>query len=245
LQVSENGAADTKYRSLFNGMIQHGVQFLSPERSRIPTTYYGPACGAAIALREMRNSPMRVGMVGLGIGTFAAYAEPGDLFRFYEINPDVIRLANAEFRYLRDSSAKTVVVPGDARLSLEREAPQNYDLLAVDAFSGDSIPVHLLTREAFALYFNHVRPSGALAIHVTNKHLDLAPVVKRIADSYGASSYLINNSKEDGRKIYSASWVVVTKNRALGRKLEYLSSPISGRSALWTDDYSNLLSVLQ
>jgi spermidine synthase len=246
LQVTDNGSASEQYRSLYNGAIQHGVQFTSAERSRIPTTYYGPASGAAIVLKALRTGlPMRVGMVGLGVGTFAAYAEPQDVFRFYEINPEVIRLARTEFRYLRESYAKTEVVPGDARLSLEREPAQNYNVLAVDAFAGDSIPIHLLTREAFALYFHHLAPGGALAIHVTNKHLDLAPVVKRLADAYSASSYLIHNSDEDHRKIYSSSWVIVTKNRNLAPKLEYLSSPIKGRAALWTDDYSNIVSVLR
>jgi hypothetical protein len=246
LQVSDKGAADTAYRTLYNGIIRHGAQFLSAERSRIPTTYYGPASGAAIAIRALRNGrPLRVGMVGLGIGTFAVYAEPGDVFRFYEINPEVIRLANIEFRYLRESRGKTEVVAGDARLSLERESPQNYDMFAVDAFSGDSIPVHLLTREAFALYFRHLRPTGAVVMHVTNKHLDLAPVIGRLAEQQGASCYLIHNTEERSRLIEASSWAIVTKDRELGRKFEEFASPIKRKVALWTDDYSNLLSVLR
>jgi hypothetical protein len=246
LQVNSSGAADQHYRSLFNGAIQHGVQFTSAERSRIPTTYYGFTSGAALALKALRNGrPMRVGIVGLGIGTFAAYAEPGDVFRFYEINPDVIRLAGSQFRYLRESRGKTEIVPGDARLSLEREPPQNYDLLAVDAFSGDSIPVHLLTREAFAVYLHHLAPGGALAIHVTNKHLRLAPVVKKLAGVYGARSMMIVNTRDDLSKINDSSWVIVTKSPDLAGKLEYLSSPIRGDVPVWTDDYSNLLSVLR
>jgi hypothetical protein len=245
LQVSDSGSADKAYRSLFNGTIQHGVQFLSGERSRLPTTYYGPASGAAVALKALRNGPMRVGMVGLGVGTFAAYAQPYDVFRFYEINPEVIQIAHNRFRYLKESRGKVDVVPGDARLSLEREPPQNYHLLAVDAFAGDSIPVHLLTREAFALYLKHLMPEGALAIHVTNKHLKLEPVVKRLADVYGAASYMIVNDRDDDAKVYSSSWVVVTRNRSLGSRIQYMSLPIQGHAALWTDDYSNLLGVLR
>jgi spermidine synthase len=184
-------------------------------------------------------------MVGLGVGTFAAYAEPDDVFRFYEINPEVIDIANNMFRYLRECRGKVEVIAGDARLSLEREPRQNYDLLAVDAFSGDSIPIHLLTREAFALFLRHLAPDGALAIHTTNKHLRLEPVVKKFADLYGAYSYMIVNGRDDGKKVYSSSWVVVTRNQSVGKKIEHLSTPIKGNAAVWTDDYSNLLGVLR
>jgi spermidine synthase len=248
LQVSNTGSLDRVYRSLFNGTIQHGVQFLSPERSRIPTTYYGPASGAALALQALSvRGPMHVGVIGLGVGTMAAYARPGDRYRFYEINPAVIHLANSDFRYLRESPAPVEVVDGDARLSLEREQPQGFDVLVMDAFSGDSIPVHLLTREAFAQYFRHLAPGGAIAVHVTNKHLALPPVVRTAAEAHGAKALLIHNSSEDERKIYSSSWVVVTRNPELASQLETLSSPITRnpRLRLWTDDYSNLLFILK
>lgn len=245
LQVNDAGEAGNRYRALFNGTIQHGVQFLAADRSRFPTTYYGPNSGAALALKAVRNGPIRVGIVGLGVGTFAAYAEPDDKFRFYEINPEVIDIANNMFRYLRECRGKAEVVAGDARLSLEREPRENYNLLAVDAFSGDSIPIHLLTREVFALYLRHLAPGGALAIHTTNKHLRLEPVVKKLADVYGARSYLIVNGRDDTNKVYSSSWVIVTKDRSVGEKIEYLSTPIKGNAAVWTDDYSNLLGVLR
>jgi hypothetical protein len=248
LRVAEGGSADQAHRALYNGTIQHGVQFLSPERSRIPTTYYGPASGAAIALTSLaERGPVRVGVIGLGVGTMAAYGRPGDSYQFYEINPSVIHLANSDFRYLKESRAETSVVQGDARLSLEREQPRNFDLLVVDAFSGDSIPVHLLTREAFELYFRHLQPDGAIAVHVTNKHLDLAPVVQKAAEALGAHASLIHNSSESDRKIYSSSWVIVTKTRTLDGLLGPLSSPIrhNPRLRLWTDDYSNLLYILK
>src|SRR3954452_16614227 len=201
LQVNDLGAADAAYRSLFNGTIQHGIQFLAPERSRIPTTYYGRASGAAIAFDKVRRGPMRVGIVGLGTGTLATYGKTGDVFRFYEINPAVVDLSQVEFRFLRESAAKIEIVPADARLALERETSQSFDVLAVDAFSGDSIPVHLLTAEAFDLYFRHLQPYGALAIHVTNKYLDLAPVVQRIANRSLATALLIYNTPEDATKV--------------------------------------------
>lgn len=248
LQVSDTGSLGEKYRALYNGTIQHGVQFLSPDRSRIPTTYYGPASGAAVLLDAVsRRGPMHVGVIGLGVGTLAAYARPGDRFRFYEINPAVIHLANADFRYLRESPAPVEVVHGDARLSLERESPRGFQALIVDAFSGDSIPIHLLTREAFTVYFRHLTPDGGIAVHVTNKHLALAPVVKRVADAHGARSFLIHNSSEEGRKIYSSSWVIVTKDPGIANQVARLASPIPAnpRLRLWTDDYSNLLYILK
>jgi spermidine synthase len=245
LQVNDTGAADAAYRSLFNGTIQHGLQFTTADRSRIATTYYGPASGAAIAIWKLRRPLMRVGVIGLGTGTLATYAQPGDVYRFYEINPAVIDLSRAEFRYLRESAARIEIVPGDARLSMEREEPQQLDVLAVDAFSGDSIPVHLLTAEAFSVYFKHLNPDGALAIHVTNKHLDLTPVVQRLAKHAGARALTIHNSAEPMNKIYSSSWVVVTKNETLAAALVPLSSPSPGNVPLWTDDYSNLLRILK
>jgi spermidine synthase len=248
LQTAEFGSGGERQRSLFNGTIQHGLQFLENDRSRIPTSYYGTASGAAIALKILqKQGPVHVGVIGLGVGTMATYGRDRDRYRFYEINPDVIRVAASHFRYLKDSAAEITVVTGDARLSLEREPPQNFHLLVVDAFSGDSIPVHLLTREAFAVYFRHLAPGGAVAVHVTNKHLELSPVVELSARANGAASSLIHNSGEAKNGIYLASWVVVTSNQKLTREISWLSSPIrrNGRLRLWTDDYSNLLTILR
>jgi hypothetical protein len=248
LQTYEAGTGEDRYRVLVNGTIQHGVQFLDDERCGIPTTYYGPASGAAIALGVMqKHGPVHVGVIGLGVGTMAAYGRDRDRFRFYEINPEVIQVATHQFRYLKNSPASISLVTGDARLSLEREAPQGFDLLVVDAFSGDSIPVHLLTREAFALYFRHVAPHGAIAVHTTNKHLELAPVVRMSAQANGADSSLIHNSGDSKNLVYLSSWVVVTKNRDLTREISWLSSPMpkNQRLRLWTDDYSNLLTILR
>ena len=248
LQTGDSGEGDDKYRVLFNGTIQHGIQYLAPDKSRVPTTYYGPASGAGIAMRVLqKRGPMHVGVIGLGVGTMAAYGRQEDRYRFYEINPAVVRLAMEDFRYLKESPADMTVVSGDARLSLEREQPQGFDLLVVDAFSGDSIPVHLLTHEAFELYLKHLAPGGAIAVHVTNKHLELAPVVKIAADAIGASSSLIHNSEDEDEGIYVSSWVIVTKNKTLAREIAWLTSPVprNERLRLWTDDYSNLLFILR
>jgi hypothetical protein len=247
LQVADAGSAITATRTLFNGPIQHGMQFLAPERSKMPTTYYGTASGVAIACATLResNPTMRIGVIGLGTGTLAAFGKPGDVIRFYEINPAVIDVANVEFRYLRESQATVEIAEGDARLSLEREQPQDFDLLVVDAFAGDSIPVHLMTLEAFQLYLRQLKPTGALAIHVTNKHLDLAPVVQRIASEIGVPAALVNNSSDGINMIHFSSWILLTRNPALTRRLSYLKSPIKGKAPLWTDDYSNLLRILR
>jgi hypothetical protein len=154
---------------LRHGRVIHGIQFRAADKGHLPTSYYGPASGIGLAIvRNPRRSglegarTLRIGGVGLGAGTIAAYGEPGDSIRFYEINPEVIRIATsgAYFTYLKDSRAQVEVIPGDARLSLERELdrgePQKFDVLAIDAFSGDAIPVHLLTVEAFQTYLKHL-----------------------------------------------------------------------------------------
>ena len=178
LHITDKGTGATALRTLLNGAINHGSQFLAPEKARVASTYYGPQSGAALAINFPHTRPRRVGVVGLGAGTLAAYGERGDTYRFYELNPAVITLAYSEFHYLRDCPCGVTVVPGDGRLALEREPPQDFDVLIVDAFNGDSIPVHLLTRQAFDAYMKHLRPGGILAMHVTNRYLDLTPVVK-------------------------------------------------------------------
>src|SRR5205814_881496 len=186
LRVSDegDGVTEATIRRLTHGTIVHGEEFLDAGRHMQPTTYYGYNTGVGLAMQEaQRRLGLRVGVIGLGAGTLAAYGRPGDTYRFYDINPLVIDIARSQFRFLPDCKAKVDVVLGDARLSLEREAPENYDVLAVDAFSSDAIPVHLLTREAIALYFRHLQPGGVLAVHVSNKYLNLAPVVGMAADS--------------------------------------------------------------
>jgi hypothetical protein len=249
LRVVESRAAGGEVHTLYHGTIEHGAEFLSPERRLNPTSYYGPSSGAGLALRFGTNGPKRAGIVGLGAGTLSAYGQPGDAYRFYEINPQVPALARSEFSFLRESAAKVEVTPGDARLSLEAEPPQRFDVLVVDAFSGDAIPVHLLTREAFAVYLRHLQPEGILAVHVSNQYLDLAPVVQQLASFYGYPAVLIHSAKDEQQLISAASWVLMTRNRAfLGRpEVANAAQPIPPRAGLrlWTDDYNSLLQVIR
>lgn len=234
-------------RTLFHGTVKHGSQFLAPARRDWPTTYYGPLSGIGLALGACCTGPKRVGVVGLGAGTLAAYGAPGDVFRFYEINPQVIALARSRFSFLHDSRARIEIAEGDARLSLERESPQRFDVLAVDAFSGDAIPVHLLTKEAFAVYQRHLAPDGILAIHVSNQYLDLAPAVLRVAAASGLSAAKIQSSRDDSIAVSSSTWVLVTNNRDVLSRPAIANSTVpfgDCKVGLWTDDYNNLLEVL-
>jgi spermidine synthase len=188
-------------------------------------------------------------VIGLGAGTLAAYGKPGDVFRFYEIDPKVEIIAKNAFTYLRESKAKVEIVEGDARLSMEAEPSQQYDVIAVDAFSGDAIPVHLLTAEAVQLYLRHLRPGGILAFHVSNSFLDLAPVVAAEAEHAGLASALVSSPDDEYTGGYAADWVLVTSNQ------QFLSLPAIDEATddidpmpglrLWTDDYSSLLPILK
>jgi SAM-dependent methyltransferase len=237
------------YRSLVHGTIQHGAQYLSFPENRNPTTYYGRRSGVGLALRFCCDGPKRVGVIGLGTGTLAAYGKPGDSFRFYEIDPQVIAVANTWFTFLKQSPAKSEIILGDARLSLESEPSQQFDVLAVDAFSGDAIPVHLLTKEAFAIYFRHLKPDGILAVHTSNTYLNLAPVVTLLAEDADYATRLIASEEDGSMLVSSADWLLVTRN------LEFLNKPetfagseiivVPPHLRLWTDDYNNLYEILR
>ena len=246
----EKTADEEATRQLTHGTINHGQQFLSPDLRRKPTTYYGPTTGIGVALKQLgRSGPLRVGVIGLGTGTLAAYGRAGDTFRFYEINPLVPRIANTQFTFLQDSAARIDVVLGDARLSQEREPAQHFDLLAVDAFSGDSVPVHLLTREACAVYWRHLKPDGVLAFHVSNKFLDLAPVAKQTAAASQRDALLVSNEIDDETGTFEADWVLVTNREDLSRWPFAAGPPkkisVGPRMRMWTDDYSNLWQSLK
>jgi SAM-dependent methyltransferase len=237
------------YRTLYHGRIEHGAQYVNPPASLLPTTYYGPDSGVGLALARCCANAKRVGAIGLGAGTLAAYGKTSDYFRFYEINPQVIGIARNYFSYLRDSPARIDVVLGDARLSLEKEAPQNFDVLAVDAFSGDAIPVHLLTREAFAVYLRHLKPDGILAVHTSNTYLNLPPVVQLLAEDAGCEARMIINDDDHRKLIDSSDWVLVTRNWRFLEAMDgtVLSEPISVPPNLhvWTDDFNNLFQILR
>jgi SAM-dependent methyltransferase len=230
----------------------HGEQDMTEDGRRKPSTYYQPTSGvgAAMAARQARGA-VRVGVIGLGTGTLAAYGRKGDRFRFYEINPQVIAIARSEFTYLGDSGAAIEIALGDARLNLEREEPQGFDLLAVDAFSSDAIPVHLITREALGVYLRHMKPDGIVAFHVSNRFLNLVPVVARLAKENGAYVTLVSDRGKDGDDDHTTTdWVLVSRDpKALkAPEIEAASPEVPEEEArwrTWTDDYSNLLQILR
>jgi hypothetical protein len=237
------------YRTLYNGKIEHGAQYVDAPSSLLPTTYYAPESGIGFALEHCCSGGKRVGVIGLGAGTLAAYGQIRDYFRFYEINPQIAWIARNSFTYLRDSPAKIEVVMGDARLSLESEASQEFDVLAVDAFSGDAIPVHLLTKQAFSLYLRHLKPDGILAIHTSNTYLNLPPVVQLLANDALYPVRLIGNSDNRRKLVDSSDWVLITRNKRFLDDLD-TSIPVDTINVpphlrLWTDDYNNLFQILQ
>jgi hypothetical protein len=241
---------ERRYCRLMNGTINHGLQFLAEARRRQPTAYYSQKSGIGVALEAAgKRRALRVGVIGLGVGTLAAYGRAGDQYTFYEINPLDVQIARRDFSFLGDSQAKIEIIPGDARLSLEREAPQEFDVLAVDAFSGDSIPVHLLTREAFELYFHQLKPDGVLAVHVSNLYLDLQPVVVGAAAWMEKEAVLITNENDASQGILGANWILVgSREGFLGQgEIEKAGSILNTMSGgqLWTDGYSSLFRVLK
>ncbi len=242
-------------RTMVHGRTQHGRQFMAAEKRHLPTTYYGETTGVGLAMRHLPRTGggIRGGLVGLGVGTLAAYGQSGDVFRFYEIDPDVLRLAREHFTFLSDSPATVDVVLGDARLALEREESQQYDILVLDAFSSDAIPVHLLTREAMAIYSRHLRPNGVLAIHISNRFFDLQPIVARLGHEFGFRAEKIASRADDARSQFVSDWMLLSRcddfwnipdvQRALA------PSPVSQKTQapapLWTDQFSNLIGILR
>ncbi len=244
------------YYVLQHGRITHGLQFTDPAKSILPTSYYGEKSGVGLALRNLpRPQNRRIGLVGLGTGTLASYGSPGDTVRIYEINPQVRHLAETRFTYLATSLVRVEVVMGDARLSmeneLERHEPQQFDLLALDAFSSDAIPVHLLTKEAFALYLQHLQPDGIIAVHISNRYLNLEPVVANVAKQFGLGVVTIADDNEDDWWVYATTWMLVTRNPALFQidDIRKAAMPSDEKAAaavpLWTDDYASLWRILK
>ena len=241
-------------RRMLHGVIAHGEQYRDERRSEA-TAYYGSSSGVALALmalREQNEGPQRVGLIGLGVGTLATYGRPGDTYRFYELAPLVLQMARQHFSYLSDSKATVQTALGDARLVMERESPQRFDLLAVDAFSSDAIPAHLITREAMAVYRRHLRSGGVVAFHVSNRYLNLVPVVAAAAAEAGLRAWLVEDVPADDTGLFESDWVLVTDNRAL---LDHLAQHGQGASAAaqrngqpvraWTDDFNNLFEALR
>jgi spermidine synthase len=238
-------------RRLIDGTTSHGTQSLEPDKAHIARSYYRKGTGVHMALEYLgKDQQIHAGFVGLGAGTLAAYGREGDHYTFYELNPNVKRLAYSHFSYLSQSPAKIEVLLGDGRMSLYKEMEQSgsnkYNLLVIDAFSGGSIPVHLLTKEAFELYSQHLGEDGIIAVHISNSHLELSPVVRGLADFNDQESFYIKTNAEKKTQ-HDAEWVLITnKDHAFARRLNFVADDWpESRTILWTDNKSNLLSVLR
>jgi hypothetical protein len=258
LRVEERlGQPGKTTHMLLHGRIIHGFQYINPKLRRMPTSYYGPDSGIALAVnshpQRRAGKELRVGVLGLGVGTMAAFCRKGDTLRFYEINPEVLRQATDSrlFTYLQDCPATHDVVMGDGRLSLEhqlaRGEPQRFDLLLLDAFSGDAVPAHLLTREAFEMYLKHLRPGGALCVDVSNAVLDLPPVIWKVAENLGLDGVAVTSSRTE--HTYYSTWMILTPQRSYlrGVKIPDAEWSYTGnrRVRLWTDDYYNLFQIMK
>lgn len=253
LRIDDEGDFNnnTRVRQLLHGTINHGQQYLNPERRREATTYYCKESGVGTAILT-RNEflPQRVGVIGLGTGTLATYGRVGDEYHIFEINPLVLQLARGEFSFLNESRAATKVHMGDARLSLERMAPLNLDVLAVDAFSGDSVPVHLLTKEAMELYWRHLNAAGVLAVHISNRYLDLEGVVQAGAAATGKVALEFADERDDSDEVcYASTWILVmneaTRKANAGRLGAGKAMETPAGFRVWTDSFSNLIGVLR
>ena len=238
-------------RVLFHGTIWHGAQLLEDRQGRRATSYYGANSGVGRALRALESAgPVKVGIVGLGAGVVMSYSRPGDVYRIYELNPLVESIARRDFTFYSASPADARIFLGDARLTLERQPDQHFDLLAVDAFSGDAVPVHLLTREAFALYLRHLKPNGMLALNVTNRYLDLSPVIAASAAQFGRHAVVVYDRGQEAAYLIPSRWVLVTADdRWFASPSFQTADPVAARAPRgfrgWSDDYSNLFEVLR
>lgn len=254
LRVKEQGQGDQQVRRLLHGVILHGEQQTINANRLEPGTYYARTSGVGRAIEAKQDGgQVRLGFVGLGVGTLSAYGRAGDTVRFYELDPDVLALAKSQFSYLSSSSATIEYVIGDARLSMERElvagSPQSYDVLAIDAFSSDSIPVHLITAEATELFFKHLKPNGILAFHISNRFLDLKPVLANISQAAGLTARLVTDSPSGESSASVTDWVLIARSPEVfenERLIEVVESiEPNPHFSLWTDQFNNLIDVLK
>jgi hypothetical protein len=251
LTVYEREAEDPKQHHFVmrHGRTTHGLQFVDAEQARWPTAYYGEGSGVGRVMRALPPQPARIGVVGLGAGTLATYCRPGDYVRIYEINPEVKRLALSTFTYLTNCPGKVELVSGDARLSLEREPGQEFDLLVLDAFSSDAIPVHLLTREAFEVYGRHLKTNGVIAIHISNYYLNLEPLVHEIAAQFHFRLTVHKEVAPGSAWIFPSTWALLAPGHSFLDSTAILSqteaSTDRSRVRLWTDDFASLFHMLR
>jgi spermidine synthase len=236
-------------RTLMHGSIVHGTQIFSDDLMQVPTTYYAPDSGIGLALSSCCGERARkIGVIGLGVGTVAAYGRAGDSIRFYEINPAVRPIAENWFTYLRQSKANLTFADGDARASLSQEQSQGFDVLAIDAFSGDAIPLHLLTVEAMAIYRRHLAPGGVLAFHISNQYVDLEPELAALANATGMQARRVTSAAVEPRGEFQASWILLSDNPRIFAQPELAPAvplkELKGVQA-WTDDASSLLRLVR
>jgi hypothetical protein len=259
--VGRDDPGEDRHLELAHGSTLHGIQFVAEPLRRLPTLYYGPISGVGFVMQSFDSPEGRaVGLVGMGAATLAAYGTADDHFCFYEIDPDVVHVAKTYFTFLADTEATWEAVVGDGRLRLERDAGMFFDILVLDAFGSDAIPVHLLTIEAFQLYERRLKEGGVIAFHISNHHLDLAPVVSRIAAQLGFRAVEIANRDEPGGPTGEATWVVLSRKQAFFERLETVSLAARKSGVVriwdadperyrairtWTDDYSNVFQILR
>jgi hypothetical protein len=252
LRVTDEKADGYDDRKLLHGTINHGEELLAEKMRYIPISYYGEDSGVGRAIRaaQGRGGPVRVGVIGLGAGVLSTYGRAGDYYRIYELNPLVPRIAETEFFYYPHSPADKAILLGDARLTLERQPPQNFDVLAVDAFSSDAIPIHLLTREAIALYLKQLQPEGILALHISNRYLDLEPVCARAAQDFSLTAKVVDDDGETADYMSASTWVLLTRRASWFDTISFRGADIHAAAAPksfreWTDDYSNVFQILK
>ena len=242
---------ESHYFLLQHGRITHGLQFVDPAQAMLPVSYYGPESGIALGVAALPTGRRRIGVVGLGTGTMAAFGRAGDYLRFYEINPQVQAVATSWFHYLPRCAGKVEVALGDARLSLENEPPQHFDLLVLDAFSSDAVPVHLLTREAFEVYGRHLNTNGVIAVHISNHYLDLEPVVVNLARHFGYKLASIDYEESDEEWwLYGSTWILLSHSEQIlnSPAIRNADGNVGAKSIkipLWTDDFASLFQILR
>jgi MFS family permease len=253
LRVADSGdprVDDDACRRLVHGTINHGEQMLRPEHRREPVTYFCPDTGIGRGMTALEGKPRRLGVLGLGCGTLAAYGRSGDVLRIYEINPQVLDITSRYFTYTQDTAAKVEVALGDGRMVLDSEPAQQFDILVMDAFSGDSVPVHLITKEAFAIYFRHLKPDGILAVNITNSYLRLEPVIERAANFYHKVALAYDSYRDaDDNFCFACSWALIMSQSTADAHPELLKNANVLKPGapfrIWTDDFSNMFSILK
>jgi len=253
VRTRDSDVGGEPFRNLIHGAIAHGGQLLREDLRMAPSSYFGPTSGYGRVFASLPPGPRKVGVIGLGAGALAAYAKPGDDWVFYEISPAVVQAALQEFTFLPKFPGRHEVVVGDGRLALEREAPRLYDVLAMDAFAGDSIPTHLITREAMAAYLKHLKPDGVLVFQATNRFVNLMPVLHNLAQAFGMQAVLISDSPPTATGadywLSSTDQVIVTRNAALLQSpaIREVAQPLQADPGLpvFTDDYVNLVRILK